>query len=539
VFLIARVLFDGKVALLSAVLYLMLPLELINSPIVKTEPLVILITCVSMYFLILFSQNSRPQWLVLAGIFAAMGFYVRQSALIIPVTVIGFLVLFHGWQLREILKSLVCFLVGYIFVLVIVVLYYSRFMRIDEILMSELSPLGFLIPHGKELLLLFNSPVETASRNSLQAFSLNYDLYSLYYKYVWQAFRLHSFLLIGLVFSLIVFCRKILDRNRNKFKEEIISHSILYLWLFSLSIAYTYFFYAQGFYIDYFREFLPPLVIIFSAFIVYNFAILKENFTLTICIVTGLFVSTIFFVVQSHYIKIPMSISFPTTIILMTFFYFRNHFESQKRRFVFMLMVTIIMLLILFADRYFFKSGLSNYIYKLSLIGIFVVTTWLLLEKRGRPKLVDTAKLGSLCAVLLACVFSITYSAVSLTLSYDSPWSPEALEKTSAYLKENTRNTDTIMSGAVIWELQALRRPYLNISHPLRMESVMAEDEKERLASAILTQPPEVIVLDGYTERTYFRQLPWLSDFLESRYEMVNSVGQAKYPVIVYKLKAV
>jgi hypothetical protein len=109
----------------------------------------------------------------------------------------------------------------------------------------------------------------------------------------------------------------------------------------------------------------------------------------------------------------------------------------------------------------------------------------------------------------------------------------------SASLKAQTRVTDEVMSGAVIWELQALRRPYLNISHPLRFESGMAEDEKQRLASAILTQPPEVIILDGYTERTYFRQLPWLADVLQSKYEMINSVGPAKYPVIVYKLQAV
>jgi len=49
IFLIARLLFDEKVALLSAAIYWMLPLELMNSVIVKTEPLVTLLICLSLY----------------------------------------------------------------------------------------------------------------------------------------------------------------------------------------------------------------------------------------------------------------------------------------------------------------------------------------------------------------------------------------------------------------------------------------------------------------------------------------------------------
>jgi 4-amino-4-deoxy-L-arabinose transferase-like glycosyltransferase len=282
VFLIARMLFDDKVALLSAAFYWMLPLELINSVIVKTEPLVILITCMSMFGLVLFSKNCRPQWLFLAGIFAAMGFYVRQSALIIPVTAFGFLVVFHRGQIFEIIKDSGWFLVGYTCVLVLVVLYYSKFIKIDEILVRDLTPFGFLIPHGKKLLSLFSfSPetaTESATRNSSLAFSLSHDSYRLYYKYVRQALRLHSFLLIGLGFSLIVLCRQILEGKRDQVKEHIMSHSILYLWLFSLCVAYIYFYYARGFYIDYFREFLPPLSIIFSAWLRFSLPSLEPDY---------------------------------------------------------------------------------------------------------------------------------------------------------------------------------------------------------------------------------------------------------------------
>ena len=156
--------------------------------------------------------------------------------------------------------------------------------------------------------------------------------------------------------------------------------------------------------------------------------------------------------------------------------------------------------------------------------------------KELRPTLKDYAKFIPLSVVLGAFVLSLAYSAITLNLAYDSPWSPQSLEKTSAYLRTNTRVSDTVMSGAVIWELQALRRPFMNISHPLRFEHKISEKENERLQFTIREQPPEVIILDGFTERTYLRQASWLMDFLHSRYELVNSAGPAKYPVKVYSL---
>ena len=136
-----------------------------------------------------------------------------------------------------------------------------------------------------------------------------------------------------------------------------------------------------------------------------------------------------------------------------------------------------------------------------------------------------------------AFVMSLTYSADTLTFAYDSNWSPSALEKTSAYLKRHTRSTDSIMSGAVIWELQALRRPFLDISHPLGFEFRISENERERLESAIKTKPPEVIILDGFTEKTYFRQIPWLWDFLDSMYNLVQTAEPARNPVKIYQQK--
>jgi hypothetical protein len=92
------------------------------------------------------------------------------------------------------------------------------------------------------------------------------------------------------------------------------------------------------------------------------------------------------------------------------------------------------------------------------------------------------------------------------------------------------------MSGAVIWELQSLRRPFLGISHPLGFEHRrVSEKERGSLEAAIRAKPPEVIILDGFTEKTYFRQIPWLWDFLHSIYGLVYTAEPARKPVQIYQ----
>ena len=150
IFFMADALFGKRVALLSAVIYWMLPLELMNSVVVKTEPQTMLLTCLSLYAVVLFSQNENKIWLVIAGVFAAMGFYVRQSALIIPLTVFGFLLICHTRRFSDIVKYFGCFLAGYAGILVLVMIFFSRFMGVEGFLMGDLSPFGFLISTAKK-----------------------------------------------------------------------------------------------------------------------------------------------------------------------------------------------------------------------------------------------------------------------------------------------------------------------------------------------------------------------------------------------------
>ena len=59
VFLIARRLFNEEIALMAAITYLMLPLEVLNSVVVKTEPLANLLACSSFYLLLRYQGRTE------------------------------------------------------------------------------------------------------------------------------------------------------------------------------------------------------------------------------------------------------------------------------------------------------------------------------------------------------------------------------------------------------------------------------------------------------------------------------------------------
>jgi hypothetical protein len=114
-----------------------------QSSVVKTEPLVTLLACVGFYGVTRFSVRGQCSWLVVAGMFAALGFYARQSAITIPVAMSAFILLFHGRRVREVVEHLGALLAGYGVVVLCVLSYYSRFLSLRQL--WALSPIGWVV----------------------------------------------------------------------------------------------------------------------------------------------------------------------------------------------------------------------------------------------------------------------------------------------------------------------------------------------------------------------------------------------------------
>jgi len=529
VFLLARRLFDEKVAVLSSSIYWMLPLELYNSSITKTQPLTILLTCISFYFIIKFYESRKKLWLILSGLFAAMGYYVRESALIIPVTVLGFFILMHKGRLREIIKGFGIFLTGYISFLLIVFLYYNQFMNLNDIFMF--TPFNFLIKKIGPFLNIH--AIDTVTSN------ISSNRWTLYYDYIFNAVLLHSFLFVGLAFSIITFSRDIFARNQGGiFKNYVFSYLILYLWILFLFIGYAYYFLDRGFFIDYFREFLPPLVIIFAAWIRYSFPALERDGVLERFILYGLLISGVLFFTQTMYKEFfRVGPHASLSIALFTLFGFIRAFKSKIRKFILTFTILIIIVIILLSYKVSTFHFLAKTMPSLIIIGIIYSVTLMILWRGSQPFFKRYAKFVGYSIMFSSFIVSLTVAAIRMDVRYDSVWSPESVKKTAAYLKTHTGVGDEVLSGAVIWELEANRRPFQMISHPLKFIVSIPDKEKRAIINGLRTSPPKVIILDGYTEKSYIRQIPWVMDLLKERYELKATMGPARYQVEIYQLK--
>jgi len=479
IFFTARVIYNDTVAFLATTIYLVLPLEILNSVVVKTEPLSIMVISLSFLMIAKFSEKQAAFWLLPAGVLAALGFYVRQSALIVPVAVMAFVVVYGSGGMAAKTRRLFCFIGGYVLVILVVAIFYSQYLAFRDIWNSNLNPLFFVLESFEKVFQLIGIKPESASIAAPQIQDTGQAPYALYYRYISKAFRMHLFLIMGTVFSLCWGVYHVIVHKTRKLTEY--ASLLLYLWVILLTLAYVYYFRARGFYIDYFREFFPPLCIFFAVWLTIAFPGLeKGNYATRFVLVAGT-VWAVFFLAISKFKGV-----IPTKGVILIF---------------------------------------------LLLPAVFQFFRW---KRVGfKPKEV----VGILTAALILVIsgYNLAYMANKLDVRYDSNWSTASVAEVSDYIARNTLPTDTVISGAVIWELEAGRRPYMNISHPLEFSFVIPEERRTTLENAIYQDPSKIIILDGFTEKTYFNQVPDLADMIQSGYDRVLTVDQARKPIAIYR----
>jgi hypothetical protein len=141
-------------------------------------------------------------------------------------------------------------------------------------------------------------------------------------------------------------------------------------------------------------------------------------------------------------------------------------------------------------------------------------------------------------AIVAALGYSSGRAGAAMDLGYETVWPPETVRTVAALIGRSSGEDDRVMSGAVIWELEAGKRPFANISHPLGFPRGGSRTLADRLELELHNAPPRFVVLDGYTEWTYGLLLPDLLQTLSAHYRLVLDVPGVHYPVRVYQLQA-
>ena len=530
VFLIARALFETKVAVLAAATFWLLPLEVFLSPIVKSQPMVMLLTSASFYAVVRYGRAQQLGWLTTSGALAALGFYVRESALIVPAVVAILLPVQAGWRWAVVARGYVAFAAGYVCVAAIVILYFATGMGLATALgTGGLNPLRFVLEalgHGAALLDSVPEAKLLAARS-----------WDPHYTNVRRAALMDVFLLIGAGVGIAVAgCSMLVARSSEERRRTGIAYFLLCLWAMFMLAAYGYYFAARGFYVDYSREFLPPLSILFAAGLIGVLPMLKREW-MSEALIMGLLASGVaIFLVQPHYEHLFSIGQYAAIGIVLTAIFFVASCSMPKRRYL-VLLATLAMLLIVIvmSRRPFLSDFLSGRVPSVLMIFALFVIVAVGLAGATRDWGSHYLRFIGVSVVTGSLLVGVSYSSLLLSVRFDSVWSPQAVRAATEILRANTGKGDEVMSGAVIWELAASLRPFQSISHPLAFRSSISRKQLERIESGLMTDPPKVIVLDGYTEQTYFRWARNLPNLLERRYELKATVGPARYPVRIYQ----
>lgn len=538
IFLISKRLFNDRIALLATAIYTFLPLSILDSVVVITEPLTTLFSCAGIYLALsgVLSERRAGVLFFLSGVFLGLAFYVRESSLAIPLALILFFVIAYWKRVRLLVRNCSIVLSGYISICALVIAFYSQFMAFSEIWKSHINPLGIIQKSLQFISTVFLAEAEMAS--TTLDLSTGFESWSGTIYYLDLTLFTHSFLLVAFLLSLIIFAYSLLiQRESDPSKRMLVSFCLLYSWVFSLAIAYLYWMFERGFFIQYFEEFLPPLTIILSVVINYSFSKLKLEKSLArnmglvaLCLLLVFFINRI---VPDLNIKSITYLS--VTTLTLAILYFNSMVRLQ--RWVWVVIPTGVALAVLLK-----LASIASSFIKVSLYLTLLALLYLAIFSTAGIKLRKDfeASLGfiALSLLLSSSVLSFAISGRSMGVAFDNGWSPETVKTTSDYIRLNSKPGDEVLSGVVIWELESDRRPFLNETHPLRFIPGISLKETIKIEEGLKKRPPRFIVLDGYTEKTYLKYIARLQEIMEERYELGKVVEGSRFPVAIYHLKS-
>jgi hypothetical protein len=260
---------------------------------------------------------------------------------------------------------------------------------------------------------------------------------------------------------------------------------------------------------------------------------INGNWVTCIAIVAFSLLVVFFFNRKISDLSIKSVVYFLITPSVVASFYFSK--ELRLRRWFYALITICIVATVLLK-----LASLSPYIIKMLLYLSLLTLVYLVLLTFSGLKLDRDLKKGlgfiAFSFLISSFVFSFAVSGQKMGLDFDCVWSPETVMEASDYIKANSKENDEIMSGAVIWEIESNRRPFMNKSHPLSYLGGISEEEAKKIEWHLAERPPKFIVLDGYTEKTYLRYVNKLQAIIDDKYELKKVVYGSRYPVEIHEL---
>lgn len=505
-FLIGRRSGGRGVGTVAALLFLFSPLTILYSTLVQTQPHVIFYSLLGVYLLL-----RLDRWAYFAaGICIACAFYVRESALAALLALL--LVALYEGGTRGLVRNGVKLLAGFFSVALIFMIFYLRHMSLNELWGSCINPLSLPMTMLEKLLAssdnLVASPVFATGLEKIQSGSERPP--SLSYLYI--SIRLSLLLIIGGLGALVWRTGPKggegdgLDRLKR----------IAGIWLFSITLFYSYWFVVRGFYPGYFREFEPPLALL--AAIGLSRA-LRVGFSSTISIVYAVVAITLSVLIGRGLFPVWVEGFTLATAAGIGLFLLLLLPHADRRRWYITLGSAGILVLTLFFLRRPTSGILQHADLAVEASGIVMIlmaawaTHWVTGRVRGAHLFLALALFG--------IVYSTGYAQQKGGISFQSDWPVPLVERVADVVAENSEWGEEVLSGGVIWTYLADRRPFLGINHPLVLSSRQPYKKRHiEIFDTFCQKPPRVVVMERVTESTFFRA-PGLKEKIQADYDLV------------------
>jgi len=534
-FLLSKKMFDKKVAFLSLIIYTFLPISIVFSPLVREEPLAILFSIIGFYFFtsLLLNSPQKNKHLFLSGVFIALAYYSRQTnlAMFFAILLFFFLVLVFFERNVFIFKAIGVFGAGFFCVSLFFFIIFAGIHDFSTIWDSQINPFQIILKNLKNILISFQiiqpESIEPQTFRFVgQEWNKTVDNFK-------QTVNINLFLFVGLVLAFFKMIFFIIKRIKKE-QFEILGLLLLFSWLFGLTLFYGFHFIQRGYFVQYIREFLPPIIIL-TSFILKD-KILNIAQHIKFCRTVFIFVISsvlVFWIYNLFEMPMPSKVSHVIlgTIIMIGILVIIKINENRKRTiFILSGIVFIFILLTLFPP-------IQN---KGVLLGfalvILIFSIWLLNSKLWRIRTDTLLNFVFLSFFFGSLIYGSAESGRLIDMSYKCGWSPQALDKVVDHVTKNSSENDKMMSGVLVWSFQSKLNPFPSHGHPDLFSAGIPDYIKQELEDGFTAHSPKFIVDDGYLFPNYHLIEDQLKHVLQNNYQLLFTISDSKKPVSLYQI---
>jgi len=511
-FVLGRRLADVRAGLIAGAIYLLLPYSVIWSTVVKTEMPAVLLCLVAVYYLLRGVEpgEGEREAMFFSGLIAGLATYVRQPALYLSVAAVLFLlvrvtdagrwrrILFYGF--------------GFIVACAAIAIFYGHYLSLNEMAFSQLNPLNLIWSRIGHVLGLLPERMRIVD-------SEGYRIFEQDSQYVVRAWR------ESILFSLVIVAAALMSgwqwwrrHAGSRWAAARENPMLFFVFWFCLGLAaYGFQTFSSTYYSQYFLELLPALILPAAVFIHRLLDRLHWK-TFTVFVVYWSVFYLIFFVFRYFWAwQWPVAAHFALALLALAASQILPRAAAVQPGWLLPVAGALISILLI--------CWLQAHVPVLVYVVIGLCSIWLY---RFHFAHADQAAWATL---FFAAMITASYSGAVIGPQYESSWSPATLKSVVKMLRQEGREQDSVLSGAMIWTLSSGLQPFSGVSHP----TVFLKKPDSLFEEKFTSAPPVFIVMDGYTQKKYQRYLPFIQRELRNHYQLLGEIGESRWPVTIYR----